>query len=191
MFERFTDKARRILVVSQEEARELDHNFLGTEHIMLAMLHEEDTIPHDVLVTMGADYEQAQKLVRAAVPATGASGQAPFTPRAKKVLELSLREALQLGHNWIGPEHMILALVREGDGIGVAVLEQMGLDWGVIRQGVIEEVGKKLPRMPAARTVTLPHDEAKELREWILRFGGLVNPLPHALDAVLRRLNNL
>src|ERR1051325_4300664 len=111
MFERFTDRARRVVVLAQEEARMLSHNYIGTEHILLGLIHEGEGVAAKALESLGISLEA----VRAQVEAP--SGHIPFTPRAKKVLELSLREALQLGHNYIGTEHILLGLIREGEGV--------------------------------------------------------------------------
>src|SRR5215210_7659636 len=109
MFERFTDRARRVVVLAQEEARMLNHNYIGTEHILLGLIHEGEGVAAKALESLGISLEG----VRQQAP----SGHIPFTPRAKKVLELSLREALQLGHNYIGTEHILLGLIREGEGV--------------------------------------------------------------------------
>src|ERR1700684_3847774 len=119
MFERFTDRARRALVLAQEEARLLNHSFIGTEHILLGLLHEEEGVAATALQHLGFSLEAPRAKVEETIGLSGTSptGSPPFTPRAKKVLELSLREALQLGHNYIGTEHMLLGLVREGEGV--------------------------------------------------------------------------
>ena len=140
MFERFTDTARRVLVLAQEEARILNHNFIGTEHILLGLLHEGEGVAAQALGTLGVDLYNARGRVVETVGPAGASlvGSPPFTPRAKKVLELSLREALQLGHNYIGTEHLLLGLVQEGGGVGAQVLVRMGADLSRVRQQVLE-----------------------------------------------------
>jgi ATP-dependent Clp protease ATP-binding subunit ClpA len=140
MFERFTDRARRVLVLAQEEARLLNHNFIGTEHILLGLIHEEDGVAAQALASMGISLEAVRLSVTETIGPAGRSmnpGSPPFTPRAKKVLELSLREALQLGHNYIGTEHMLLGLLREGEGVGAQVLVNLGADLSVVRQQVI------------------------------------------------------
>ena len=122
MFERFTDRARRVLVLAQEEARALNHGFIGTEHILLGLLSERDGVAGKALTQMEVSLEAARAQVKEIIGLSGGppAGSVPFTPRAKKVLELSLREALRLGHNYIGTEHMLLGLLREGEGIGAA-----------------------------------------------------------------------
>ncbi len=139
MFERFTDRARRVLVLAQEEARLLNHNFIGTEHILLGLIHEGEGVAAKALESLGISLEAVREKVEELIgPAAGAAaGSPPFTPRAKKVLELSLREALQLGHNYIGTEHMLLGLVREGEGVAAQVLTSLGADLPRVRQQVI------------------------------------------------------
>jgi ATP-dependent Clp protease ATP-binding subunit ClpC len=139
VFERFTDRARRVLVLAQEEARQLHHNFIGTEHILLGLVAEGHGVAARALLALdvsGDDVRaQVEEIVgRAAEPITGSP---PFTPRAKKVLELSLREALQLGHNYIGTEHILLGLVREGEGVASQVLSSLGVDLGRLRHEVV------------------------------------------------------
>ena len=140
MFERFTDRARRVLVLAQEEARLLNHSFIGTEHILLGLIHEGEGVAAKALDSLGITLEAVREKVEETIGMTGAppSGSPPFTPRAKKVLELSLREALQLGHSYIGTEHMLLGLVREGEGVAAQVLVSLGADLGKVRQQVIQ-----------------------------------------------------
>ena len=118
MFERFTDRARRVVVLAQEEARMLNHNYIGTEHILLGLIHEGEGVAAKALESLGISLEAVRQQVEEIIGQgqQAPSGHIPFTPRAKKVLELSLREALQLGHNYIGTEHILLGLIREGDG---------------------------------------------------------------------------
>ena len=141
MFERFTDRARRVLVLAQEEARLLNHNFLGTEHILLGLVHEGEGVAAKALEAVGVKLADVRTAVETIVP-PGSAGQThgapPFTPRAKKVLEMSLREALQLGHNYIGTEHLLLGLVREGDGVAAQVLVAKGADLSKVRAKVVE-----------------------------------------------------
>ena len=140
MFERFTDRARRVLVLAQEEARLLNHNFIGTEHILLGLIHEGEGVAAKALESLGVTLEAVREKVEETIGPAGSSttGSPPFTPRAKKVLELSLREALQLGHNYIGTEHMLLGLVREGEGVAAQVLVSLGADLPRVRQQVIQ-----------------------------------------------------
>jgi ATP-dependent Clp protease ATP-binding subunit ClpC len=140
LFERFTDRARRVLVLAQEEARLLNHNFIGTEHILLGLIHEGEGVAAKALESLGVTLEAVREKVEETIGPAGSSttGSPPFTPRAKKVLELSLREALQLGHNYIGTEHMLLGLVREGEGVAAQVLVSLGADLSKVRQQVIQ-----------------------------------------------------
>ncbi len=140
MFERFTDRARRVLVLAQEEARLLNHNFIGTEHILLGLIHEGEGVAAKALESLGISLEAVREKVEETIGPAGSAttGSPPFTPRAKKVLELSLREALQLGHNYIGTEHMLLGLVREGEGVAAQVLVSLGADLSRVRQQVIQ-----------------------------------------------------
>ena len=130
MFERFTDRARRVVVLAQEEARLLNHNYIGTEHILLGLIHEGEGVAAKALESLGISLEAVRAQVEEIIGHGGQapSGHIPFTPRAKKVLELSLREALQLGHNYIGTEHILLGLIREGEGVAAQVLVKLGAD---------------------------------------------------------------
>lgn len=140
MFERFTDRARRVIVLAQEEARSLQHNYIGTEHILLGLIREGDGIASKALSSKGVDLESARKQVEEMIGkgAVAPSGHIPFTPHAKQVLELSLREALQLGHSYIGTEHILLGLIREGEGIGTQVLIKMEVDLGDLRSTTVD-----------------------------------------------------
>ena len=140
MFERFTDRARRVVVLAQEEARLLNHNYIGTEHILLGLIHEGEGVAAKALESLGISLEKVRQQVEEiiGVGQSPPSGHIPFTPRAKKVLELSLREALQLGHNYIGTEHILLGLIREGEGVAAQVLVKLGADLGRVRQQVIQ-----------------------------------------------------
>src|SRR5487761_2402418 len=140
LFERFTDRARRVLVLAQEEARDLNHAFIGTEHILLGLIREGEGVAAKALDALGVTFDVVREKVEEAIGtnANPSPGSPPFTPRAKKVLELSLREALQLGHSYIGTEHMLLGLVREGEGVAAQVLVSLGADLGRVRQQVIQ-----------------------------------------------------
>src|ERR1051326_4418394 len=140
MFERFTDRARRVVVLAQEEARLLNHNYIGTEHILLGLIHEGEGVAAKALESLGISLEAVRAQVEEIIGQGGSSpsGHIPFTPRAKKVLELSLREALQLGHNYIGTEHILLGLIREGEGVAAQVLVKLGADLNKVRQQVIQ-----------------------------------------------------
>jgi ATP-dependent Clp protease ATP-binding subunit ClpC len=140
LFERFTDRARRVVVLAQEEARLLNHSYIGTEHILLGLIHEGEGVAAKGLEALGISLEAVRAQVEEIIGQGGSSpsGHIPFTPRAKKVLELSLREALQLGHNYIGTEHILLGLIREGEGVAAQVLVKLGADLGRVRQQVIQ-----------------------------------------------------
>jgi hypothetical protein len=140
MFERFTDRARRVVVLAQEEARMLSHNYIGTEHILLGLIHEGEGVAARALESLGISLEAVRLQVEEIIgPGQEApSGHIPFTPRAKKVLELSLREALQLGHDYIGTEHILLGLIREGEGVAAQALIRLGADLNRVRQQVIQ-----------------------------------------------------
>ena len=140
LFERFTDRARRVVVLAQEEARLLNHSYIGTEHILLGLIHEGEGVAAKSLESLSISLEAVRAQVEEIIGQGGSSpsGHIPFTPRAKKVLELSLREALQLGHNYIGTEHILLGLLREGEGVATQVLVKLGADLGKVRQQVIQ-----------------------------------------------------
>ncbi len=140
MFERFTDRARRVVVLAQDEARMLNHNYIGTEHILLGLLHEGEGVAAKALESLGISLDTVRQQVEEIIGQgqQAPSGHIPFTPRAKKVLELSLRESLQLGHNYIGTEHILLGLIREGDGVAAQVLVRLGADRNRVRQQVIQ-----------------------------------------------------
>src|SRR5437899_206239 len=137
MFERFTDRARRVVVLAQEEARLLNHNYIGTEHILLGLIHEGEGVAAKALESLGISLEAVRNQVEEIIGQGGSSpsGHIPFTPRAKKVLELSLREALQLGHNYIGTEHILLGLIREGEGVAAQVPVKLGADLSALVAG--------------------------------------------------------
>jgi ATP-dependent Clp protease ATP-binding subunit ClpA len=142
MFERFTDRARRVVVLAQEEARTLNHNYIGTEHILLGLLREDEGVAAQALKALGISLETVRQQVEEIIGQgeQAPSGHIPFTPRAKKVLELSLREALQLGHNYIGTEHILLGLIREGHGVAAQVLVRLGAGLDRVRLQVVELV---------------------------------------------------
>jgi ATP-dependent Clp protease ATP-binding subunit ClpC len=166
MFERFTERARQVVVLAQEEARTLKHNYIGTEHILLGLLREEEGLAARVLESLDITVErvraQVVRIVGSGEEVT--SGQIPFTPRAKKVLELALREALSLGHNYIGTEHILLGLVRENEGVAARILLDFDADSEKIRNEVIRMLsgpggrrqgtgsqGQAAPARPASR----------------------------------------
>jgi ATP-dependent Clp protease ATP-binding subunit ClpA len=140
VFERFTDRARRVVVLAQEEARMLNHNYLGTEHILLGLIHEGQGVAARALESLGISLQAVRQQVEEIIGQgqQAPSGHIPFTPRAKKVMELATREALQLGHNYVGTEHILLGLIREGEGVAAQVLVKLGADLNRVRQQVIQ-----------------------------------------------------
>jgi ATP-dependent Clp protease ATP-binding subunit ClpC len=178
MFERFTDGARRVVVQAQEESRLLRHSYIGTEHLLLGMLRPGSGLAHEVLESLEVRLEPAREQV-AEITGRGRdvpSGHIPFTPRAKKVLELSLREALQLGHEYIGPEHILLGVITEGHGVAVEVLRLLGAPPEQVRARVLELIPE---------TSGEPAERARPVR--IARVPGQL--APGQLDEVLGRLD--
>ena len=141
MFERFTDSARQVLVLAQEEARLLGHSFIGTEHLLLGILHQDGEVAH-MLTDLGASLTDTREQVSETIGLAGGpgTGSPPFTPRSKKVLELALRETLQLGHSYIGTEHLLLGLVSEGEGVACQVLVMFGIELAEVRRRVIQQL---------------------------------------------------
>jgi ATP-dependent Clp protease ATP-binding subunit ClpA len=177
MFERFTDQARRVVVVAQEESRKLGHDYIGTEHILLGILGAGESVAGVALASLGVSLEAARQQVEEIVGSGSrqVSGHIPFTRRAKKVLELSLREAILLGHNYIGTEHILLGLIREGDGVAAEVLTRLGADLDRTRQQVIQ----LLHGPQGAESVA-------EFNRPFRRYGG-----PGGLDAIRDRLDTI
>jgi Clp amino terminal domain, pathogenicity island component len=169
MFERFTDRARRVVVLAQEEARLLDHNYIGTEHILLGLIHEGEGVAARALGGLGISLDAVRAQVERIIgrgPSTPA-GHIPFTPRSKKVLELSLREALKLNHNYIGTEHILLGLIREGEGVAAQVLVKLGADLSRVRQQVMTV----LEQSPA-ESVTVREEAGGSEEEWQEAVAG-------------------
>jgi ATP-dependent Clp protease ATP-binding subunit ClpC len=173
VFENFTVRARQVVVLAQEEARLLEHNYIGTEHLLLGLLREEEGLAARVLESLGMTIEEVRAQV-ARIIGQGdgvTAGQIPFTPRAKKVLELSLREAVSLGHNHIGTEHILLGIVREGEGVAVRVLLDFGADAEKIRSEVDRMLGSPrragAPTSPAGRRLPrrIPRRSARDAPE--------------------------
>jgi len=147
MFERFTDRARNVVVLAQEEARLLDHNYIGTEHILLGLLSEGGGVAEGVITSAGLSLETARTEVERMIGRgkSTPTGPVPFTPRAKKILELSLREALEQKKNYIGTEHILLALLREGEGVAAQILERVAGPASALRQRVIAAAADRAP----------------------------------------------
>jgi len=175
MFERYTDRARRVVVLAQEEARRLNHNYIGTEHILLGLIHEGDGIAAKALVSLEINLDAVRQQVEEIIGQgqQAPSGHIPFTPRAKKVLELSRREAEQFGHNYIGTEHILLGLIREGNGVAAQVLIRLGGDPNRVRKQVIQLISGQQPPQPGRRPT---------------REGPIVTGLQARLVAVESRL---
>ena len=174
MFERFTERARQVVVLAQDEARLLKHNYIGTEHLLLGLLRSEDSPAWAVLQSLGVGLEEARAHV-ASIVGPGeddVTGQVPFTPRAKKVLELSLREAVSCGHDYIGTEHILLGIVRENDGIAAKVLLEFGADADTVREAVMSTV----PMGPR------PHRPPPPWRRRHRRFRALAAARDEALE---------
>jgi len=157
VFERFTERARQVVVLAQEESRTFKHNYIGTEHILLGLLREEEGLAGRVLESLDITIERVRAAVLQIVGAgeEPTPGQIPFTPRAKKVLELAIREALSLGHNYIGTEHILLGLARENEGVGVRILREFDVDAEKIRNEIIRMLsGPEAPPFTEVRMVT-------------------------------------
>ena len=181
MFERFTDRARRVVVLAQEEARMLGHNYIGTEHLLLGLIHEGEGVAAKALESLGISLEAVRQQVQEVIGQgqQAPSGHIPFTPRAKTVLELTSREARQLGHNYIGTEHILLGLIREGEGVAAQVLVKLGADLNRVRQQVIQLLHGYQGKEPASSGAT-PGG----------RWGGRVPPdVPARVTALESRLS--
>ena len=169
MFERFTDRARRLVVLAQDEARSLNHNWIGTEHLLIALIRENSGVGAKALESLGISLDAARQQVesiigRGQVPV--GDGPIPFTPRAKKVLDLSLLEARQLGHDYIGTEHILLGLIREGEGVAAKALDALGVTFDVVREKVEEAIGANTNPSPGSPPFT---PRAKKVLELSLR----------------------
>ena len=189
MFERFTERARKVVVKAQDEARFLKQNYIGTEHILLGLLDEQEGIASKVLLEMGFSGEEIKLAVKAVVTEGSSDSyeHIPFTPRAKKVLELSLREALQMGHNYIGTEHILLGLLREGEGVAARVLNSMGINLDNTKE-VIKEVLRKYPFYSANDNISAGKSQKKVLKT-LSQFGRDLSSLAAEgkLDPVVGR----
>jgi ATP-dependent Clp protease ATP-binding subunit ClpC len=185
MFERFTDRARRVVVLAQEEARMLNHNYIGTEHILLGLIHEGEGVAAKALESLGISLDAVRQQVEEIIGQgqQAPSGHIPFTPRAKKVLELSLREARRLGHNYIGTEHILLGLIHEGDGVGAQVLRGFGVDFNRARQQIIQLLhGWQEEEVPLSESLAAASPgELDDLRDRLAAFTA-------RLTAIERRL---
>jgi ATP-dependent Clp protease ATP-binding subunit ClpC len=187
VFERFTDRARRVLVLAQEEARLLNHNYIGTEHLLLGLIHEGEGVAATALESLGISLEAVRAQIEEIIGQgqSAPTGHIPFTPRAKKVLELSLREAKQLGHNYIGTEHILLGLIREGEGVAAQVLVKLGAGLDRVRQQVIQVLsGSAAAGMEAgARTRLVRMTVPEELRQAEEQLAQVRREKEAAIDA--------
>jgi hypothetical protein len=195
MFERFTDRARRVVVLAQEEARMLNHNFVGTEHILLGLIHEGEGVAASALQSLGISLEAVRQQVEQIIGQgeRAPSGHIPFTPRAKKVLELSLREAHQLGHDYIGTEHLLLGLIREGEGVAAQVLVRLGADLNRVRRRVIQLLHGRQVAVPTEVPAKEPASfgDASDLPRRVRVAPGVlssVNALESRLSAIEQRV---
>jgi ATP-dependent Clp protease ATP-binding subunit ClpC len=187
MFERFTDQARRVVVLAQEEARRLNHSQIGTEHLLLGLLREPASVATEVLVSLGVSVEEVRVGVEESIGRgqTAPRGDMLFTPRAKRALELSLREAEQLGHHDVGTEHLLLGLLREGEGVAAQVLVGLGADHGRVRERVLALVpgGSGGAAEAAARTRAVRMTVPEDLRELEEQIGLVRRQKQAAIDA--------
>src|SRR5512143_1370234 len=187
MHDKFTERVRKVMYLAREEAARLQHDYIGTEHLLLGVIREGEGIAATVLNNLGLDLDAIRQAVESMVASTGGTltiGEIPFTPRAKRVLELSVDEARQLGHNYVGTEHLLLGLIREGEGVAARVLLELGVD----RKKVREETLKLLGGAPASAQ---PEREGKERAETpaLNQFGRDLTALAREgkLDPVIGR----
>jgi ATP-dependent Clp protease ATP-binding subunit ClpA len=193
MFERFTDRARRVVVLAQEEARMLNHNYIGTEHILLGLIHEGEGVAAKALESLGISLEAVRQQVEEIIGQgqQAPSGHIPFTPRAKKVLELSLREALQLGHNYIGTEHILLGLIREGEGVAAQVLVRLGADLNRVRQQVIQLLhGRQRDQLQTMYPELWPRPVGGSERRLLAPLQARVSGIESRLRVIEQRVGN-
>jgi ATP-dependent Clp protease ATP-binding subunit ClpC len=188
MFERFTDRARRVVVLAQQEARMLSHNYIGTEHLLLGLLADGGGTAARALESLGVTLDAAREQVREIVGEgqQAQTGHIPFTPRAKKVLELSLREALSLGDDHIGTEHLLLGLLAEADGVGAQIVVRLGASPRAVRDKVIELIGSE-PDPPAAESGPWPRG-ARVRGVALSEVRDLLASIDRRLSAIERHL---
>ena len=176
MFERFTERARKVVVLAQEEAKRLGHNYIGTEHLLLGLIKEKEGVAaralHTANVTLDGARDQVESIVGYGEDYTG--NQMPFTPRSKKILEFSLKEALQLRHNYIGTEHILLGLVRESEGVAALALSNLGVDPNEVRRNVLDLLG--VAKTDTHRPEPPPPSFLAKMRHETLRRLGRTGP---------------
>lgn len=183
MFERFTERARRVIVLGQEEARKLNHNYIGTEHLLLGLVHDGQGVSAEALASLGIELEgvRAQVVQTIGRGQLAPSGHIPFTPRAKKILELSEQETKQLGHTHIGTEHLLLGLIREGEGVGAQILTKLGADPGLVRERVMQLLADHPDReIRIVHTGSPVQGESNGLEEELTRLRRLL--YRHGID---------
>jgi ATP-dependent Clp protease ATP-binding subunit ClpC len=194
MFERLTNRARRVIVLAQEEARMLNHNYIGTEHILLGLIHEGEGVAAKALESLGISLEAVRQQVEEIIGQgqQAPNGHIPFTPRAKKVLELSSREAKKLGHKPIGTGHLLLGLIRERKGVAAQTLVQLGADLPTVRQQLIHQLstyGEQEGTSAAEQELELPDDELVEHAAFV--FGDQVEEIRALLRDIVERLERI
>ncbi len=184
MFERFTDQARRVVVLAQEEARRLDHNYIGTEHILLGLIREGDGIAAKTLESLEISLDAVRQKVEDIIGhgKKTPSGHIPFTPRSKKVLELSLRESLELRHDYIGTEHVLLGLIREGEGVAARVLRDLGAQLTAVRERVLELMRESPPESSPPSSPIHRAGTLVQLGEILQRLDALANRMEDVVD---------
>lgn len=193
MFERFTERARQVIVLSQEEAKTLKHNYIGTEHLLLGLVYEREGLAAQTLSELGVEDQQVRAEVKKIV-GTGTSvveGQIPFTPRAKKILELSLREALSLGHNYIGTEHLLMGFLREPQGVGMRILVgRYDLSVDKIRQALMAKLAaspehiRSMSRAAGNLNVLAAHADKRQRYDHAISLARELNDIVDRLDSI-------
>jgi ATP-dependent Clp protease ATP-binding subunit ClpC len=188
LFERFTDRAKRVMVLSQEEARMLNHNYIGTEHMLLGLIHEGDGVAAKALETLNISLEAVRREVEEIIGQGQAAptGHIPFTPRAKKVVELSLRESLQLHHDYIGTEHILLGLIREGDGVAAEILGKLGARLDRVRETVLQELSRRSRRPPGKFT-----EREKIVLALLVQQGMPIGEIATLLDVSEKKVGDI
>ena len=195
MFNRFTERARRVILLAKEEAKRFNHDYIGTEHLLLGLIREGEGVAAAVLMSLGLDPAkirmEVEKLVQPG-PSTAVSGDIPFTPKAKRAIELSMEEARQLGHNYIGTEHLLLGLIKEGEGVASEVLMNLGLDAGRVRNEVMQILGSATPGFPQQGNTARPTAKGGKAPA-IEAFGRNLTNLArqNKLDPVIGRDNEI